>query len=723
MALFQPSNIIPDSLTGWGLGVIDATDDLTVSWQINGQSAMTAYEIKFFSIDSSDGSLTQLYDTGTVTISPAVYGTDSTGAIQYFSATPITAATLSSNGIVNDDDTDYCLQLTLSYIVNGVTETVEQTRYSGFNCYAAPTITLGALTDPLTTKNATFTATYAQTQGRAMNWFRWYIADKTNPAEPFFDSGEITGSGNITCSYDGFFSRAEKYSVKCVIETEDGVQADTGWNDFTCAYSTTVAVGGSLTVCQMADRSALKVEWPNLPYIPGSQTGTVMVSGGKLELDAGEYVTWNTVSSESMAFAPNWNILWKGKFDNLAATLTAFTVEGGNGEYLTAQLTGTGTAWEIINHNGTLATFDVSSAGHIGASSDITWTIGIQSNGTITIRGQRPGGGLLPQIDLYPSTTLYPDGIAGTLVEVQTEDANETYWEEFVIEAVYAPDNTGAAVDMTIDYLWITQSVDPALWVQIFPVDDSAQPEPVWTAETYFLANFTDDSGIGAGILTANDSAANISLYRQQQGSGVLKFLATVDITQKYIYDYGAASNTAYKYLMFPVGSNTFLTADALESPWITPLFWDWTILTANVDNNGVYVIDDEYDFSCNVVSSAVSNNNAPALLENFTPYPLRQGKNTNYRTGTLQALIGSISSINTYYDDTAAKAAALYALSSNTQPKFLKDRKGNVIRVETYSATTMQAGDHYVVQPQTISLSWVEVADASNMIILGHIS
>ena len=202
MALFQPSNIIPDSLTGWGLGVIDATDDLTVSWQINGQSAMTAYEIKFFSIDSSDGSLTQLYDTGTVTVSPAAYGTDSTGAIQYFSATPITAATLSSNGIVNDDDTDYCLQLTLSYIVNGVTETVEQTRYSGFNCYAAPTITLGALTDPLTTKNATFTATYAQTQGRAMNWFRWYIAYKTNQAEPFFDSGEITGSGNITCSYD-----------------------------------------------------------------------------------------------------------------------------------------------------------------------------------------------------------------------------------------------------------------------------------------------------------------------------------------------------------------------------------------------------------------------------------------------------------------------------------------------------------------------------------------
>ena len=43
MALFQPTNIYPSSLGELGNGTVDITKPLAVSWQVNGNSAMTAF--------------------------------------------------------------------------------------------------------------------------------------------------------------------------------------------------------------------------------------------------------------------------------------------------------------------------------------------------------------------------------------------------------------------------------------------------------------------------------------------------------------------------------------------------------------------------------------------------------------------------------------------------------------------------------------------------------
>lgn len=720
MALFQPTNIIPDALTGWGMGVIDATDGLTVSWQINGQSAMDGYEIVIYAIDNNDGTLTQLYDTGVVTVSPAVYGTSNTGEVQYFTATPISAATLASNGINNTNATDYVLYVTCYW--DSRAESVGQVRYSGFNCYAKPTITMGALVDPLTTKDATFTATYAQAEGRGLNWFRWYIAESNDTANPFFDSGEITGSGDISCSYDGFFD-GNNYSVRCVIETEDGVQADTGWQSFDVSY-TTVSADGSLAACQMNDRSAVKISWPNLNYINGTGAGGYSVSDDELTLAAGAYVYWDDVSGEGMALDPDYDIIWKGTFNALTTSQTAFTITGNGGNYMTAELIDSGATWQFSNHNGVLATFPVVGAGHIGgngATPDIDWTIGIKANGTITVRGQRPGGGLYPSDALYPDSTLYPQEIQGITVEVQTALANQTNWEEFIITEASIPDTTGAAVNTVVEYFWITGSVNNALWSGIFNTDGSSQPEPTWTDDSLLLANFTN--GLSAGMLSSASGSSNVAIYRQEQGGGTLVYLGTMALNKRFVYDYAARSNTTYKYYMFPVtGANRFLVTDGFESNWITPLWWDYTILTANINSDGIYEIVNEYDLSCNVTTSTMSNNNTPAILENFTAYPIRQGKSANYRTGTIQALVGGVNNMNVYAD-TIAQAKALYALSIDPTPKFLKDRKGELIRIETFNATTIQYGDKYRLQPQTVSLSWVEVDDTDGVSILGNLS
>ena len=96
--LNQPINVIPSVLSGVGEGVIDATQPLTISWQVSGNSPMLAYEIV---IQQNTDESTQLYDSTKVTLANPFYGTNYKGIQQTFSASPITASALYTAGIVN----------------------------------------------------------------------------------------------------------------------------------------------------------------------------------------------------------------------------------------------------------------------------------------------------------------------------------------------------------------------------------------------------------------------------------------------------------------------------------------------------------------------------------------------------------------------------------------------------------------------------------------------
>ena len=75
MALYQPSNITPSTFAGIGGGVIDATDNVSISWQVNGTSAMTGFSIAIYQNNSSS----TLVGTFSADLSPAFYGTDANG--------------------------------------------------------------------------------------------------------------------------------------------------------------------------------------------------------------------------------------------------------------------------------------------------------------------------------------------------------------------------------------------------------------------------------------------------------------------------------------------------------------------------------------------------------------------------------------------------------------------------------------------------------------------
>lgn len=82
MALYQPTNVIPSSYTK---GTVDAVNDkMEISWQVNGNSAMTAFQIDFYLNDAnstpvtSTGRRTDNIPTG------GFYGTDRFGRPQFF---------------------------------------------------------------------------------------------------------------------------------------------------------------------------------------------------------------------------------------------------------------------------------------------------------------------------------------------------------------------------------------------------------------------------------------------------------------------------------------------------------------------------------------------------------------------------------------------------------------------------------------------------------------
>ena len=141
MAIFQPSNVVPDMRSGLGLGTVDATQGLTVSWRINGNSALTSYSITVY---ANDAQSTQKYTTGQITTGCPAYGTSPTGDIQIFSYT-IPAATLASNGITNGNE--YKLIIKQWWSAN---DSVTQSSASVFETRATPSLVVNNIRDAVT---------------------------------------------------------------------------------------------------------------------------------------------------------------------------------------------------------------------------------------------------------------------------------------------------------------------------------------------------------------------------------------------------------------------------------------------------------------------------------------------------------------------------------------------------------------------------------------------
>lgn len=674
MALYQPTNIFPSSFAGRGGGTVDASQPLTVSWQVNGNSAMTGYQIDIF---QNTVSSTRVYTSGVVNISP-FWGVSSTGDTKYYSVT------IPNPNLVNGFADGYKLQITQYW--NG--GSIQQISPSYFITRAAPTLNIQSFINPISGRMASFTANYTQAQGDGLDWFRWLLCEAGHENEPLEDSGNIYGSGEIKVSYDGLFTGTD-YRVRCMIQTENGVEADTGWVDFTVEYQVSDMLG-YVDACRHPIEG-ITLRWPLVSYIPGTASGPYAIQDGVLDLPAGSSVTWNQKNGGELDIGAPWTLAWSGYLP-AAGTAPVLTVVPG----LTFSVTPSSVRLEL---NG-IALWSNSMSGI-----EPDWPMRL----VITPREMHfyhivSQGGLLPTTQLSPGNSLFPSG-------------GSYSWRKITYPLTWVqPDITALTLHGEQRCQWLTVMAGEVSGALLNDLLTNMTYEPAWTLDTRFMDGFYQGLN-GGNIAPVGDTVTGVALYRRKEGESRLRLVANLDIGTSTLVDEGFRNQETYIYYLFVLGARTYVSAPLISNP-ITPMFWNWTVMKTEL-NNKTYHVKEVHVFRNSVNTDSITNNNAPQLLQNFTPYPNRQPSSFNYQSSTLTGYIGQVDFEKNRYFDTVEQADALRALSVSTDPKFLRDRKGNLWKIETGAAVSFQTGDSQVPQPYFGTFPWVETGDAEGMSII----
>lgn len=304
MALFQPSHIVPSSLSGLGNGVVAASQNVNITWQVNGNSPMTAFGINIYTNEATPSFVygTGLIDSG---FGLPFYGVDSKGNTKTFSYNP--GVTWGSLGI--EDGKDYKLNITQFW--NGMANYVTQYSESAFIARSLPALVIESLPSIISTVSHQFSALYSQAQGDSINWVRWELSVAQNGSyEVVDDTGEIN-TALLQYEYDGFMT-GSTYAVKATVETKSGVIATTGWQEFIVQYTEKEA-SGAINLQYDGDNECALLSWQKASDIPATTIQGVYQSPlGGMYIQEGGQILWDTVDGNPMAFSAPYSAYWRG---------------------------------------------------------------------------------------------------------------------------------------------------------------------------------------------------------------------------------------------------------------------------------------------------------------------------------------------------------------------------------------------------------------------------
>lgn len=676
--IFQPTNVIPSATGNLGDGTVDITKGLNVSWMVNGNSPMTAFEITIF---QNNAASTELYSTGKLADNCPFYGVSYDGEQQYFSYS-IPAGELIDAGLVNGSE--YKLIITQYWGENNG-ESIAQTSASAFITRSTPRLSLMTILSPVASKEYTFYGNYVQDQGDTLNWVRWQLAFADDLGNPFYDSQNIYGTAELRLTYDGFFT-GNNYAVNLTVQTENGVLVSTGWQTFEVRYATSESLGIVNAQCLGKGHTGVKVSWPLLSYISGKASGNYEIKGNKnLVLDYGANILWNTSNQGQIDFATPWSVLFKGRVKDANAQLFSLTTQNGivnlKYDYQNQKLSLMNDAKEF------LSTQNVPVGAEISA---------IISPFVAYIKVSTATGGLYPSETLYPSGNLYPQDNTQNL---STVNGGEISYVQGDINSL------SISGGLIIEFLQVLSTDNITDVISSFIQGNTYTPQ--YDGNTYFLSDFSD--GLNAGnVKGIGGDLIGITLYRQDGNNRNLFKIKDTTPNVSEIVDFSVGSQQGpYTYYVFPQSRLAYISAP-LVSNEVTPCFWNWTILSCTQQDDKTYLVNAEYLFGKNLSSGSISNNNAPNILSNFTRYPTVQKAPQNYMSGSLTSLIGVIDS-NGQYSDTLTLRDAIYALSTTSDTLFLKNRKGDFFQIEISSAITMETMDNTREQAQNTVIPWVQ--------------
>lgn len=675
MALFQPTNVSPSTFSG--TGTIDATQDLTVSWQVNGNSPMVAYQIR---IMQNDIDSTEVYEGSKTTVSPAFYGVNYKGEPQFYSAS-ISSAALASAGIVNGYENGYKLQIT-QWWGSSDEQSITQTSASYFITRNAPTVTMGTIPAAFDMMKYTLSATYSQAQGDALEWMEWELQKDEGSFETVYDSGKIYGTADLQFTYNAYMPLSV-YRVRCTVQTENGAEADTGWVTFqTWLILPENENTPLLNACPLCDRDAVKVGVPKNAFVLGRAIGSYSFTGSlnttQLSLPSESSVAWTGGIGTTLSIPSGVTIIVRGEIGSAASSpqypIARFAYDEGSFDL-----------W--ASTSGFYATIDGKTIfqAAIPVSSGLSYSIGI-------------------------SDTKYvlSYSLGGSVITIGSDLFS---WQRKTIESITAYGNNRFKI------IYVFSGNEPERATNYIQSNNV----PGYNLDTQFLYTANSETLYSGGSMLYSNTNS-FALFRKRTGETPITSIARFPIGFTSIYDYSARSQTPYTYSCYPLFSDQYSDYHIrpyFTSPEIRPIFWNYTLLTAIQDSEGIYHVISEYRFALDVASGSTGNNSTPSLWQNFTRYPARQGTSSNYKSGTLTAFIGKVE--NDQYVDSVDLMDELYELSTNRLTKFLKTRKGDLMMVETSAPISQQIGDKFAAQPAKISLPWVEVGNADGLGIVGN--
>ena len=733
--LFEPTFINPDMRNGLGAGVVDVTKNLTVSWRVNGQPYLAAYQITIYENTAAG---TQVYTTGKLTTNCPFYAYSADGEQQTFSHT-ITSATMTDPTVGMANGNEYKMLITQWWDASAEHDEdskIVQSSASVFITREEPVVSITApVSSSLTTKDCTFAGSYTQAQGDTLSWVRWELwATKWDSSSSsyvlvtqVYDTGIMSGVSQLQFYYDGFLPKdgnfPRYYKTILTVCTENGVEKSTS-KDISISY-TVDEPGGYLTALRACGKSAVLVDWSGMHYIAGhSVTGGYTVSGGKLTLATNtDIVRWDTVSGGEMKFSAPWSFIWKGTVFNDGVTVS-------NVLFTATQPGNLGTARYILGaYSSTQNMFYVQYATGgfvINLYSHKTYFTG-QAEITVIIT---PSGAYfrLEEVlttTLYPSDTLYPSNMLVPSVSGETyvfQDHVEADYSNYLNFNIMKVQLSGHSV---VDYCGVYKG-EPSETV-ITQAYAQGTYSPWFDGDTqYMMAPFTFGLNAGALILS-NSDLSGISIYRKKDGESYMQFVAYIPLTGSNtttkIYDYAARSQQGnYTWYAFPADDEQFLTGP-ITSNELNPCLWNWAVMECVEDTSQphkTYEVINEYAFGKNLSSGTMSNNNTPSVRPNLTRYPTVQLSRSNYQSGTLTSLIGTIDG-DAVYSDTIALRDAIYNLSTTKNTLFLKNRKGDLLKIQLNGAVSMTTMDDTREQAQNVTFPWVEVGSAENVSLIAY--
>ena len=720
--LFQPTNIYPDMRGPVGNGILYEPDfifdypTIYVEWQVNGNTAMTAFQVDFY---LNDGSGTLIYSTGKRTDNCPFYSIDQNGDIQlfyhYITLSDYTYPTpfydIKNGQMVitqwwGDGASDYVVQASPSvYIVK-----------NHLNCYVKYNGDYVQY-QTITERSATFTGKITGLGDDGLAWIRWTLYGPSG--EILKDTGKLYGSAELTFFYDGFFP-GENYGIQLSAEADYGGEHHSTIWDFDVEYDiqqTNIEVTASKS-CG-ADGSVV-VRWPLVASIPlTSHTGFYSMYDKYFTLASDSTLSWTTSQTVTPTSSAS-KVIWRGTVDELNKTFLTINYAKKNGYDQSYSIKLRRYTWygeTLYEIEETFVYVDEYGQSTMHGTSYIrTENIGklcvAQSTDFHMVCYETIGSdGVFPSEELYPSNSLYPGGSGGVYTTCSFSTQN-VFGTSRIISVVLGP------AAQTTDYVKITSNdID-----EITVLNDYAAGNPIaFDAGTRFLVSpINQDFNAGSFPSGTSSNMKGLQLYRKHASKPNLELIKTLGITNTELYDCGVRSQQGpYSYYLFVYGSSTFTTMPSVSNE-INPCFWDWIVLSCLPEGGNTYLVSEAFAFGKNLSSGSISNNNKPNIIGNFTRYPLVQMSQQDYKSGTLQSLIGTIDTSDgqNKYSDTIDLKEAIYKLSTTTNILFLKNRKGDLWMIRPAGDITMETMDNTKEQAQTVRFPWVEVGDATNVVL-----